>query len=980
MTDCIKVAVRGRPFNSKELAEGTNECLQYYVDSNQLAVNGAFFAFDMIFDPLCSQANVYDACAAPLVEKLFNGSFCTKLPTLCTIFQNELVYWKINVLLITLGYNCTIIAYGQTGSGKTYTIGTEETEKSMTSEGKGIIPRIIDAILCQVNNSAASYSVSLSMLEIYDEKILDLLSSKKNVLQVREKNGVTYVKNLTCELVTDLETAMKQLKKGGMMRSKGETAMNLKSSRSHAILTIYLDKVSTEPREKTFKSKLSLVDLAGSERLNKTLSKGKRLREGIKINSGLLALGNVISALAEQGSNSGYIPYRDSKITRLLQDSLGGNSYTVMIACVSPANSNAEETLSTLRYANRAKNIKNHPIVNIDPSYRVVQDLRSQLAAVQRELTIYKTGKHGITNDVLGFRNLDALHELQMKYDNLVNENHCAHLQLVEAMTENSQIIVQLSALGKERDRLKELLDHVRRILHAHRDQIDATNYLQEIMQMLQCERNLAEENSLVAKEEAEERAVATNEQPHKHHTIEVDELKAKLISVQREEDELILKLKGNISQNKCTEKLRRKVQDLEGEIHVNRRQLSELLKLEKDKAKLQEKVSKLSNEVAKMKKLRVKMANQMQSEETKFRRLKISMEREITKIQNQGKKREAHMVREAALSKQRLMVYQQKYEEVNAFSRRLQQQLRAAAFLDKELKLAFSAAEAEMRYKVLIKQQENSSGCHRNLTLQLECISEEPPKKKGISSDRKCITSCAEAKQEQIENLEKEINLRNIELQKLQQKFNEVNNDICNEKRWDSISSLLCAKIALKRIFAEVVKERREVLEKEWLLEQMKKQKEEAEMKFNAIKLDYEKQLKDERKIADKLKLDLVRVEHIGAQKDEKCLNQSMPFEDFENVNNVTYYVTPLSRKRRRHLGNSKTPTLRSRNQYCFQKFDETFDQSTSNVGADIKIDENCNSTFIIERNDNHVDDHKLVVPVIEDESSEMCLKRLKK
>uniref|UniRef100_A0A0R3PMX3 Kinesin-like protein n=1 Tax=Angiostrongylus costaricensis TaxID=334426 RepID=A0A0R3PMX3_ANGCS len=247
------------------------------------------------------------------------------------------------ILTILQGFNCTILAYGQTGSGKTFTMGTEETRTSMTSENRGIIPRLVEAIFRQVSE----LDVFVSMLEIYDEKVVDLLSDGREPLQVREQCGS--VQGLSKIFVGNLNETMAQLEKGGIHRSKGETAMNTQSSRSHAVFTIFLEKTGIDDEDTSFTAKLHLVDLAGSERLKKTQAEGTRKMEGIRINEGLLALGNVISALSESGS-SRHIPYRDSKITRLLQDSLGGNSYTVMIACVSPADTNAEETLSTLRY------------------------------------------------------------------------------------------------------------------------------------------------------------------------------------------------------------------------------------------------------------------------------------------------------------------------------------------------------------------------------------------------------------------------------------------------------------------------------------------------------------------------------------------------------------------------------------------------------------------------------------------------------
>ncbi|KJH40209.1 kinesin motor domain protein [Dictyocaulus viviparus] len=249
-------------------------------------------------------------------------------------------------------------------------MGTEETTASMRSDMRGIIPRLVDAIFQEISEYDVDmkFKVSVSMLEIYDEKVHDLLTSFREPLQVREQGGSVFVQGLSKNYVQNLAETMAQLEKGGSQRSKGQTAMN-----AQTIMIIWSDN--------GFTAKLHLVDLAGSERLKKTQAEGTRKMEGIRINEGLLALGNVISALSESG-NIRHIPYRDSKITRLLQDSLGGNSYTVMIACVSPADSNAEETLSTLRYADRAKKIKNKPVVNIDPGQQIINDLKEKVDTI----------------------------------------------------------------------------------------------------------------------------------------------------------------------------------------------------------------------------------------------------------------------------------------------------------------------------------------------------------------------------------------------------------------------------------------------------------------------------------------------------------------------------------------------------------------------------------------------------------------------
>lgn len=270
----------------------------------------------------------------------------------------------------------------------------------------GVIPRVLTDLFGRIEDEqrqkGTRYTVKVSLIEVYNEEIKDLFAcvNNKNVtsgnqepLNIREENNSIRVTNLSEIAVNNALATIQLLEKGSSMRVVGGTAMNDQSSRSHAIFTISLEQIHTSTEEvplpasngatasSMIKSKFHLVDLAGSERQSKTKAEGLRLKEGININLGLLALGNVISVLGEESANGPrHVPYRESKLTRLLQDSLGGNSHTVMIACVSPADSNMEETLNTLRYADRARKIKNKPIVNVDPQAAELVLLRQQVS------------------------------------------------------------------------------------------------------------------------------------------------------------------------------------------------------------------------------------------------------------------------------------------------------------------------------------------------------------------------------------------------------------------------------------------------------------------------------------------------------------------------------------------------------------------------------------------------------------------------
>ncbi|XP_017143154.1 kinesin-like protein Klp98A isoform X2 [Drosophila miranda] len=302
------------------------------------------------------------------------------------------------------GYNACVFAYGQTGSGKTFTM-------MGTPNNPGLIPRICEELFNRMRvgqESGTGYRTHASYLEIYNERVKDLLAAQStgHGLRVREHRSLgPYVENLSQHAVSDFDEIQECIARGNAQRTTASTNMNDTSSRSHAIFTItFVQAVFMNDMPSETVSKIHLVDLAGSERANATGATGQRLKEGAHINKSLVTLGSVISALAEQTSaahnnstlattpNSAskrvlYIPYRDSILTWLLKDSLGGNSKTIMIAALSPADCNYSETLSTLRYANRAKNIINKPTVNEDSNVKLIRELREEINKLKSMLT-----------------------------------------------------------------------------------------------------------------------------------------------------------------------------------------------------------------------------------------------------------------------------------------------------------------------------------------------------------------------------------------------------------------------------------------------------------------------------------------------------------------------------------------------------------------------------------------------------------------
>ncbi|XP_014799796.1 PREDICTED: kinesin-like protein KIF7 [Calidris pugnax] len=330
------------------------------------------FRFAAVLPEAAGQAAVYRACVQPLLRAFFRG------------------------------FNATVFAYGQTGSGKTYTIG-EASVASINEDEQGIIPRAMAETFRLIDeNDLIDYTVRVSYLEVYKEEFRDLLQvdTASKDIQIREDDkGNVVLCGVKESEVEGLDEVLSLLEMGNTAKHTGATHVNRQSSRSHTIFTVTMEQrrgagrlplhhhpPSVPASGQVLVSKFHFVDLAGSERIVKTGNTGERLKESIQINSGLLALGNVISALGDPRRKSSHIPYRDSKITRILKDSLGGNAQTVMIACVSPSSSDFDESLNTLNYASRAQNIQNKAVVNCRKETEHVEELHRQIKNLQKAL------------------------------------------------------------------------------------------------------------------------------------------------------------------------------------------------------------------------------------------------------------------------------------------------------------------------------------------------------------------------------------------------------------------------------------------------------------------------------------------------------------------------------------------------------------------------------------------------------------------
>ncbi|EAR88837.1 kinesin motor catalytic domain protein (macronuclear) [Tetrahymena thermophila SB210] len=367
-SECFKVAVRCRPLNNDEIQNERSSVVSVNPQRGEIQIKQKhdqaeqhrIFAFDQVFEPDIQQEVVYKCIAYPIVESVLEG------------------------------YNGTIFAYGQTGTGKTHTI----QGRNEPINERGIIPRAFEHIFHSIKGSPnTQFLVHVSFLELYNEEIQDLLSTKNKKLELREKaeTGV-FVKDLTSFLVQNEQELNDKFQQGILNRKVGQTKMSSCSSRSHSILSVTIERCDVVNGENHIKvGKLNLVDLAGSERQSKTQATGSRFKEGVYINLSLTTLGNVISSLIDPKAS--HIPYRDSKLTRILQDSLGGNTKTVMIANIGPADYNQDETISTLRYAHRAKSIQNHAQINEDPKQAMIRKFQEEISSLKQQLSgLLETG------------------------------------------------------------------------------------------------------------------------------------------------------------------------------------------------------------------------------------------------------------------------------------------------------------------------------------------------------------------------------------------------------------------------------------------------------------------------------------------------------------------------------------------------------------------------------------------------------------
>lgn len=441
--ECVKVCIRVRPLSQGEKEGGHQEVVKVRPERGEIFVAKPFgagneapkqFTFDICYDSRAAQSEIYQNTAAPIIANVLEG------------------------------YNGTIFAYGQTGTGKTHTM----TGVEGSDEHKGIMPRAFADIFENIKSDSnqTQFLVRASYLEIYNEEIRDLLAKNpKNRLELHEKpdSGV-YVKDLSYYAAKTAQEICDVMSIGIKNRSVGATAMNQHSSRSHSLfqITVERSELGADNKQHIRVGKLNMVDLAGSERIAKTQAQGDRLKEAAKINLSLSSLCHVISSLTDPKAT--HIPYRDSKLTRLLQDSLGGNTKTFMIANVGPADYNFEETMNTLRYASRAKNIQNKPRINEDPKDALLREYQEELERLKQQLAALNQGgdpeevmrSHGVIGDTSQGMTLEQDKQRMEQFERRLETEKEEMLRRAEA--ERQAIEQNASIQQAEKERLIEEL------------------------------------------------------------------------------------------------------------------------------------------------------------------------------------------------------------------------------------------------------------------------------------------------------------------------------------------------------------------------------------------------------------------------------------------------------------------------------------------------------------------------------------------
>ncbi|MEQ2262663.1 hypothetical protein XENORESO_018659, partial [Xenotaenia resolanae] len=694
------------------------------------------FTYDYVFDPTSEQEEVFSTAISPLLNGIFKG------------------------------YHATVLAYGQTGSGKTYSMGGTYTSAQENDPSVGVIPRVIRRIFEEKEKRADSeFCLAVSYLEIYNEDILDLLSSSKDkpAISIREdpKEGIKIV-GLTERQVVSAPEMVGCLELGNSVRTVGSTAMNAASSRSHAIFTITLEQRRGSDKVDSVVSKLHLVDLAGSERQKKTKAEGDRLKEGISINRGLLCLGNVISALGDESKKNAFVPYRDSKLTRLLQDSLGGNSHTLMIACVSPADSNMEETINTLRYADRARKIKNKPIVNVDPRAAEMNRLKQQVQELQVML-LHARG--GVAPVLSGTSSAEDVGKLLEKNRSLQDENSKLCRELSEATGQTAlmfeKIIMTEQANEKLQSKLEQLQHHaactidLQKVMQTLEDQelkenVEVMKNLQELILELKNESVgiSASIDAMSAKEEVFEAAMSGSKNPPEqsssdspeaftaNHALRQAQLSKELIELNK-----VLSLKEAFVRKMCENDSQLEPMQSEHQKNVQTLQAAvDSLQTEKEELVLALQSAKKDTNQAKLSEQRRKRLQELEAQLVDMKK-KLLDQSKLLKLKESSVQKVSKLMQEIqAMKTQRTQLMKQMREDADKYRQWKNKKDREVLQLkEKDRKRQYELLKLERDFQkqanVLRRKTEEAAAANKRLKDALQKRSEATEKRKDAQS-----------------------------------------------------------------------------------------------------------------------------------------------------------------------------------------------------------------------------------------------------
>ncbi|XP_010503694.1 PREDICTED: kinesin-like protein KIN-4B [Camelina sativa] len=853
----VKVAVNVRPLIGDEITQGCRECVSVSPLTPQVQMGTHSFTFDHVYGSNGSPSSLmFDECVAPLVDGLFHG------------------------------YNATVLAYGQTGSGKTYTMGT--AFRNGTSNG--LIPQVMSSLFNKIDSvkHQMGFQLHVSFIEILKEEVLDLLDSvplnrmangtpgkvvlSKSPVQIRESpNGVITLSGATEVPIATREEMASCLEQGSLTRATGSTNMNNESSRSHAIFTITLeqmrkipstamvnDTVDEDMGEEYCCAKLHLVDLAGSERAKRTGSGGVRLKEGIHINRGLLALGNVISALGDEKKRKegAHVPYRDSKLTRLLQDSLGGNSKTVMIACISPADINAEETLNTLKYANRARNIQNKPVANKDLICSEMQKMRQQLQYLQAAVCAREETP---SEEVQVMR--EKIMKLESANEELSRELHIyrskrATLDYCNLDTQkNGVIFPKDDGLKRGFESMDSDYEMSEATSGGISEDIGAAEEWEHTLRQNSMGKELNELSKRLEEKESEMKICGVGtETIRQHFEKKMMELEKEKRTVQVERDLLLAEVEELAASSDRQAQVARdnhaqKLKALETQILNLKKKQENQVEVLKQKQKSEDAAKRLKAEIQYIKAQKVQLQQKMKQEAEQFRQWKASQEKELLQLKKEGRKTEHERLKLEALNRRQKMVLQRKTEEAAMVTKRLKELLEARKssardisvttngqpptrqmnektlrrWLDNELEVVTKVHQVRLQYEKQIQVRAALAEELTSLKQEMEFPSSPHQEKNGQFRFLSPNTRL-----ERIASLENMLDVSSNALTAMASQLSEAEereHSLHAKTRWNHVQSMTDAKYLLQYVFDSAAEARCKIWEKDRDVKEKKEQ-----------------------------------------------------------------------------------------------------------------------------------------------------------